>query len=389
MTVNEIRQQRAEHWERMKSFLNSHQTKDGRLSVDDTATYENMEAKMKEFDAAVHRAEEAERIEAELRKPVTSPLTGTPGGKSGSGRASDEYNSAFLNYIRSRVASNALQVGTDSEGGYLVPVEFEKMLYAARDKVDPIFRLAGRITLGSMTKDVPYVASEGAAALIAEEGAYGDTDDSFGKVTFHAYKFGRICKASEELIEDSAFDIKAHLAQSLGKAVGKCQAGYYWTGTGSSQPQGVMTAAGTGVTAAAADKITADEIIDLFYSVPQEERANASFAMNDSTVAQIRKLKLGTGEYLWKPGLDGQGDRILGKPFVTSAYIDAIGASKKVIAFGDFEAYFKIADRTGFEFRVLDQLYAANGQIGFRGRARSDSRGILASNGIKILKMHA
>ena len=390
MNINELRKQRAEHWERMKSFLNAHEQKNGTLSVDDTATYKNMEAEFDSLSEAITRAENAAQRESELNRPVTSPIVDTLSGKPGStGRGSDEYNKEFLNYIRTRRASNALQEGTSTEGGYLVPTEFEQTLYTARDSVDPIFDLAGRITLGALEKNVPYVSSEGAAALVAEEGSYGDTDDAFGQVVFHAYKFGRICKASDELISDSVFDINSYLAQSFGKSIGKAEAGYFWTGTGSSQPQGVMTAAGTGVTTAAADKITADEIIDLYYSVPEEYRTNASFAMKDTTVALIRKLKLGTGEYLWAPGLDGSPDTLMGRPLRTSANIDGVAATKKVIAFGDFEACYKIADREGFEFKILDQLYAATGQVGFRGSARSDGKGILASTGIKILKMHA
>ena len=393
MTLNEIRQKRAEHWEMMKNFLDTHEDKNGNLNADDAATYANYEKVMDDFDKAVERAQNREQREQQMGQFANKSLTGSVGGSSNTGktgRASDEYKAEFMNYIKTRRASNALQEGTSSEGGYLVPTEFERVLYSVREKVDPIFTLAGRISLGSMEKNVPYVSSEGAAALIAEEGTYGDTDDAFAQVVLHAYKFGRISKVSDELIADSAFDIMAHLAASFGRAIGKAQASYFWTGTGTAQPQGVLTAAGVGVTAAATNAITADEIIDLYYSVPEEYRANAHFAMNDTTVKAIRKLKLsGTGEYLWTPGLNGEADKILGKPFHTSANIPALAANKEVVAFGDFEACYKIADRQGFEFKVLDQLYAATGQVGFRGSARSDGKGILASTGIKVLKTKA
>jgi len=390
MTIIELRQQRAGHWEKMKNFLNTHEQSNGTLNADDTATYENMEAEMQRLDEAINRAEAAAERERQLNQPVNQPILSGFGGESRIGRASDEYKGEFLNYIRTRRASNALQEGTDSEGGYLVPTEFERTLYAAREKVDPIFSLAGRITLGALEKNVPYVASEGAAALIAEEGAYGETDDSFAQVVFHAYKFGRICKASDELIQDSVFDIMSHLAESFGRATGKKQAEYFWNGTGTAQPEGVLTAAGTGVTAAATAAITADELIDLFYSLPEEYRAGANWAMNDATVKAIRKLKLtGTGEYLWSPGLNGEPSTILGKPLHTSENIPTLAANKAVVAFGDFASCYKIADRSGFNFKVLDQLYAANGQIGFRGDMRSDGRGILAATGIKVLKTKA
>lgn len=390
MTVIELRQQRAQHWEAMKDFLNKHEQKNGTLSVDDTATYENMEAELDRLNAAIDRAEKAEKLDAQMQKATSKPLTGDPGKSAiDTGRGSEAYKKAFLNFLRTRRASNALQEDTNSEGGYLVPVEFERTLFEARDKVDPIFSLAGRLSLGAKEKNVPYVSTIPTAALIAEEGTYGTSDAAFGQVVLRAYKFGVMTLASEELLNDSAFDLMGFLANVIGKAIGKAEAGYFWTGTGTSQPQGVMAAAGSGVTTALANKITADELIDLFYSVPEEYRSTATWAMNGSTVKELRKLKLGTGEYLWSPGFSGEPSTILGRPLVTSDKIDTIAATKKVIAFGDFNECYKIADRQGVELKVLNELYAATGQIGFRGSARTDGKGILASTGIKVLTMHS
>ena len=390
MTLNEIRQKRAEHWEMMKNFLDSHEQKNGTLNADDTATYENYEAEMQRYDEAVKRAENAQARETALNKPANKPLVGDVGGEAKDGRASDEYKTNFMNYIRTKGATNALQEGVSADGGYLVPVEFERVLYEVRDSVDPIFELAGRISLGALEKNVPYIASEGAAALIAEGGAYSDTDDHFGNVLFHAYKFGRIIKVTDELISDSVFDIYTYAARSLGRSIGKGEAPYLWTGTGTNQPQGVLTAADLGVTTNATNAITADEVIDLYYSLKDEYRRDATWAMNESTVKAIRKLKAtGTGEYLWAPGFNSAPDTILGRPLRTSANIPAIAADTKIMAFGDFSSGYKIADRQGFEFKILDQLYAANGQIGFRGAARMDGKGVLAGEAIKVLKTKA
>lgn len=389
MNITELMARRAKAWDECKAFLESHRNENGCLSAEDDAIYTNMLDSVDKIENEIHRAEDIEKRDAAMAEPTSKPLTSGVKTEAKEGRASDEYKKEFLNYVKTRKASNALQEDTNSEGGYLVPQEFERTLYVARNKVDPIFTLAGKISLGSKEKAVPYVASEGAAALIAEEGSYGDTDDAFGQVVFRAYKFGRICKVSDELIADSAFDILAHLAASFGRAIGKCEAGYFWTGTGSSQPQGVLTAAGTGVTTAATGTITADEVIDLYYSVPEEYRANASFVFNNATLKYIRKLKNGDGQYLWAPGFAGQPDTLLGKPVYTSTNIPTISAGAKVGAFGDFEACYKIADRQGFTTKILNELYAANGQVGFRGEGRSDGKGILASTGIMVLKMHS
>lgn len=388
MTIAELNAKKAKVWNDAKDFLEKNRDENGIVSEENGAIYDDMLKTIDKLENEVSRMNEMEKREMAMNEPTTEPIINTVKMDSkATGRASDEYKKAFNTYIRTKRASDALQEDTASEGGYLVPVEFERVLYKARDKVDPIFALAGKISLGSATKNVPYVASEGAAALIAEEGTYGDTDDSFGQVVFHAYKFGRICKASEELIADSAFSIEGHLAESFGRAIGKAEAGYFWTGTGTNQPQGVLTGASVGVTTAANNKITADELIDLYYSVPEQYRANAVWVFNDATVKEIRKLKDGNGNYLWIPGLQGQPDTLMGKPLHTSTNIDTIASSKIVGCFGDLSLY-KIADRSGFEFRVLNELYAANGQVGFRGTGRTDGR-LIISEGIKTLKMHA
>ena len=387
MTVAELNAKKAKIWNDAKAFLDSHRDENGIVSEEDGKEYDAMINTIDNLEKEVSRMNEMEARDMAMNQNTTTPIVNAVKMDKATGRSSEEYNKAFNTYIRTKRASDALQEDTNSEGGYLVPVEFERVLYKARDKVDPIFALAGKITLGSLTKNVPYVASEGAAALIAEEGSYGDTDDSFGQVTFHAYKFGRICKASEELIADSAFSIEGHLAESFGRAIGKAEASYFWKGTGSSQPQGVLTGASVGITTATTNKITADEIIDLYYSVPEQYRDNAVWVFNDATIKEIRKLKDGNGNYLWVPGLQGQPDTIMGKPVHTSVNIDTIAAGKVVGCFGDLSLY-KIADRSGFEFRVLNELYAANGQVGFRGTGRTDGRLIIAE-GIKTLKMHA
>lgn len=389
MTKTELQVKRAKAWDDCKAFLESHRNDNGVLTAEDNATYNEMVAVVDSIGAEIERMEAIENRDREMLGSGKIIVPNPDDGKPVNARESAEYAKAFLSYVRTKKASNALQEDTNSEGGYLVPVEFERVLYAARDKVDPIFSLAGKLNLSAKEKNVPYIASEGAAALIAEEGSYGDTDDAFGQVTFHAYKFGRICKASDELIADSAFDIVGHLAGSFGRAIGKAEAGYFWTGTGSSQPQGVMAAAGTGVTTAAANKITADEIIDLYYSLPEEYRNGAVFVFNDATVKEIRKLKDGNGQYIWAPGFNGQPDTLLGKPLHTSAYIDTIAATKKVGVFANLAECYKIADRSGFEFKILNELYAANGQVGFRGTGRTDGRALFGSTGIKALVMHA
>ena len=150
----------------------------------------------------------------------------------------------------------------------------------------------------------------------------------------------------------------------------------------------VDAGAETGITAASATAITADELIDLFYSLKSPYRRNAVWVLNDSTIKAIRKLKDSNGQYLWQPSLTaGTPDTILGRPVRTSAYMPAIAASAKTIAFGDF-SYYWIADRQGRSFKRLNELYAANGQVGFLASQRVDGKLIL-SEAIKVLAQKA
>lgn len=387
MTINELRAKRACAWDDAKAFLEAHRNENSVLSEKDDATYAKMVDIVDALDKEIDRFEKAEARDKKMSAPVTEPLVSdvhTSDEKEGT--ASDEYKKSFKNYIQKK-AHNALQEGTDTEGGYLVPVEFEKTLIESRDKVDPIFADAGKITLGSHEKNVPVVASTGAAALIDEEGSYPDTDDSFSQVVFKAHKFGRITKASEELVADAVFDIESYLGKSLGTSIGKCQAGYYWTGSGTGQPQGVCTGATVGVTTASATKITADEIIDLYYSLPEQYRANATWYFSDSTIKAIRKLKDANGQYLWVPGIaSSEPATLLGKPVKTSEYIEEIATGKVVGVFGDLKEAYKIADRQGVNFMRMNEHYATTGQVGFRANARSDGH-IINTEAVKSIKM--
>ena len=144
----------------------------------------------------------------------------------------------------------------------------------------------------------------------------------------------------------------------------------------------------SGVTAASATAITADELISLVYSLKAPYRSKAKFLMNDATVAAIRKLKDLNGVYVWQPALTaGEPDRLLGYPLYTSPKVPTMAAGARAIAFGDFSCYW-IADRAGRTIKRLNELYATNGQVGFTCTERVDGTLIL-SEGIKILDMKA
>lgn len=394
MTILELREKRAKAWEAAKAFLDTHRNDKGVLSAEDDAAYTRMEQEITDLGKEISRMERREALDAQLNLPVNQPLTGKPlNGRetAKTGRATDEYRTNFWNMMRSKTpmpaVMNSLQIGTDSEGGYLVPDEYERTLVEALEEENVFRQLAKVIRTSSGDRKIPVVATKGTASWIDEEGAYLESDDSFGQVSIGAYKVGTMIKVSEELLNDSVFDLEAYISREFARRIGAKEEEAFFTGDGSGKPLGVLAATGgaeTGVTAASATAITADELIDLFYSLKAPYRRNAVWVLNDSTIKAIRKLKDNQGQYLWQPSLTaGAPDLLLGKPVRTSAYMPAIAADAKTIAFGDF-SYYWIADRQGRSFKRLNELYAATGQVGFLASQRVDGKLVLPE-AIKVL----
>jgi len=397
--INDMRAQRAKTWEQAKAFLDAKRNEKGILGAEDTATYERMEKEIVDLGHEIERQERVEAFERELNAHVGSPITSrpenAPKAEKKAGRASQEYRSAFWNHMRRQgnefEVKNALQVGTDTEGGYLVPDEFERTIVESL-KDENIFRsIAHLIQTASGDRKIPISTSKGEAAWIDEEGTYPESDDSFGQVTISAYKLGTIIKVSEELINDSVFDIESYIATEFARRIGAKEEAAFFTGDGSGKPLGILAATGgaqVGVTAASATALTCDEVIDLYHALRSPYRKDAVWLTNDATIKAIRKLKDGNGQYIWQPSLVAkEPDTILGRPVRTSAYMPEIASGAKTVAFGDF-SYYWIADRQGRTFKRLGELFAPTGQVGFLGSQRVDGRLILGE-AVKVLVQKA
>ena len=391
MTVNELRAMRAKAWESAKNFLDSHRNENGMLSLEDTKIYEEMEAKIVNLSKEIERQEKMDAMEREMAMPVNTPITSKPENtkmEEKKGRASDAYKKAFWNGMRSKYASvsNVLSEGTDSEGGYLVPDEYENTLVQALEGENVIRGRSHVITTSSGTHKIPVVASKGEASWIDENGAYPEDDDTFAQVNIDAHKIGTIIKVSEELLNDSAFNLESYFAQEFGRRIGTKEEEAFINGNGSSKPTGILTSAEVGVTTASDKTITADELIDLFYSLKGVYRRNAVWVLNDTTVKAIRKLKDNNGQYIWQPALkDGDHDTLLGRPILTTGAMPEIAADAKPVIFGDL-SYYWIGDRQGVTFKRLNERYADMGQVGFLASKRVDGKLVLPE-AIKVLKM--
>lgn len=388
MTLLEMIDKRNQAWNAAKSFVESRRGKDGLLSAEDAKTYSEMEQKVRDYGAEIERLQAMDAVEAEMSKPLNAPLTAKPmvnkDEPKKTGRASDEYKKGMLTALRSnfKQISNVLQEGVDADGGYLVPEEMDSRLIEKLTEDNIVRRLATTITTSGDHK-INIAASDPAAAWIEEGGALDFGDAKFAQILLDAHKLHVAVKITEELLYDNAFNLESHIIKKFGEALANAEEDAFLNGDGTGKPTGIFDATGGGTVAKTVSTVKTDDIIDLIYALKRPYRKNAVFIMNDKTIAGIRKLKDGNGQYLWQPSNQaGEPDRICGYTVYTSTY-----APEDAIAFGDF-SYYNIGDRGTRSFAELRELFAGNGMIGYVAKERVDGKLVLPE-AVQILKISA
>lgn len=388
MTINELREARNKAWQGAKAFVESKRDKDGLLSAEDAAAYADMEKKIKDYSAEIERMEQMEAMENELSKPVNTPIVAKPMTADGkekpkTGRASDEYREGMLKALRSnfKQVSNILQEGVDADGGYLVPEEYDSRLIDVLTE-ENIMRGLGHTITTSGEHKINIAATKPAAAWIEEGGALTFGDATFSQILLDAHKLHVAIKVTEELLYDNAFGLENYIITEFGKALANAEEDAFLNGDGSGKPTGLFAAIGGGTVAGTLSAaIKSDDMLDLVYALKRPYRKNASFIMNDKTLAQLRKLKDNNGAYIWQPSYQaGEPDKVLGYAVHTSAY-----APENAIAFGDY-SYYNIGDRGTRSFKQLNELFAGNGMIGYVAKERVDGKLILPE-AVQILKL--
>lgn len=384
MTINELREKRNTAWNAAKAFLDSHRTEKGTLTAEDDATYTKMEQDIVDLGKEIARLERQEALDAELSKPVNTPLTSKPASSPSqdtkTGRASDAYKAGMLTALRSnfKQISNVLQEGVDADGGYLVPDEYDHRLVDVLTEENIMRKLGHKITTSGEHK-INIAATKPAAAWIEEGGALSFGDATFDQILLDAHKLHVAIKVTEELLYDNAFNLESYIIDMFGKALANAEEDAFLNGSGVGQPLGLFAATGGGTAAISTASITSDDVIKLVYALKRPYRKNAKFIMNDQTIASIRQLKDNNGAYMWQPSLiAGEPDKLLGYDVYTSPFCPA-----GKIAFGDY-SYYNIGDRGTRSFKQLTELFAGNGMIGYVAKERVDGKLIL-SEAVQIL----
>lgn len=283
----------------------------------------------------------------------------------------------------------AQAVGTGSAGGYLIPQGFSEELETSL-KAFGGMRQAARAFPTPSGNDIPWPTVDDTAntgELLAENTGAASQDVAFGQVILKAYKYSsKVVLVPIELLQDSYFDIGALLRDLLTTRIGRITNTHFTTGTGTGQPKGVVTEAGSGKvgTTGQTTSVIYDDIIDLEHSIDPAYRAGALYMMADSSLKVVKKLKDTQGRPLWWPGLGAgsladraNGPTLNGYSYVINQDVAAMGANAKSILFGDFQKYI-VRDVMAISLLRLEERYAELGQVGFIAFSRHDGRAINA-----------
>jgi len=283
----------------------------------------------------------------------------------------------------------AMGVATGPTGLYGVPNELMRPLevalltFGGMRQVATIIRTDTGATLPiPMTNDTTNVGE-----IVAENTTVSSQDLALTQLNLGAYKYSsKMVLVSVELMQDNAINLATFLGEALGTRIGRITNNHFTTGTGTGQPNGIVTGATVGKTSATSQQtsILVDDLIDLEHSVDPAYRVAAKFMMHDSTLKAIKKLKDTSGRPLFLAGIStGTPDTILGYPFQINQSMGVLGTTIKSILFGALDKYI-IRDVRAVELLRLDERFAEFGQVAFLAFARFD--GALMNAGTNPVK---
>lgn len=312
-----------------------------------------------------------------------------------------EYRSAFRNYLRKgmdagleQLQLKALSVGTDTEGGYLVPNQMADIITQVVFESSPLRQLATVETISSDALDLIEDTGEMTAEWVSETGARNETANPlFGRNQIDTHEMHAQPKATQKLIDDASIDIEGWIARKVAEKFGRLEATAFVSGDGTGKPKGILSyTAGTAwgqveqVNSGTSAVVTADSLIRLYYALKDEYAKQASFLMHRTTAQAVRLLKEATtNQYLWQPGLAaGTPDTLMGVPVVLAADMPVPAASSLSVAVGDFKRGYLIVDRVGI--RTLRDPYTAKPFVKFYTTKRVGGA-VVNSEAIKLLKL--
>lgn len=396
MTSVEMLQKRKALYDQLLD-INKRQDESGNLTSDDNAQWERLNGEVDALTESIERARKIEDIQAQEAQERAQEQETQERAK----KDNVTYGAAFRSWVQQKDLTpeerSILKRGTDSQtvgapehGGRLVPDEWASNILKYMKYYSGALEAADIVTTAGGNKMYFPVVDETAVkgSLITETTADTVSDVTWTLKEMDAYVYSSgLMKVSYELLQDNEYNIEGHLQELAAERLGRIANEHLTTGTGSSQPNGLVTGSTLGKTAAAVAAVTRDEIVDLVHSLDiAYRRRGAQFMLNDATLAAIKKLTVGSADDrpLWQPSIrEGEPDRIEGYSYIINNDMATLATGNKTILFGDF-SQFKVRMVRGIEWKVLTERYAETRQNGYFAFNRWDSE-LLDTSAVKHL----
>lgn len=416
MTPKEIREKIANLWEQQKALLQAARDGGRDLTAEESAVYDRREAEMDRLDADLIRAEKHEARDAAYSRVDRSGIVPRDDEPSGD-EANAEYARVFKSFLRDGAAElnaeeravlrqgfvdgkefrNAAGVGTGAAGGYAVPPGFRDAFIETLKYYGPMLQLAE--TLEPETgANLPWPTNDdtgNVGAILAENTQVTEQDVTLGTASIDAFMYtSKLVRVSYQLLQDRP-DFDTWLARKLGERIGRILNQHFTTGTGTAQPDGIVTSATVGVTGTGSFATTGGvayaDLIDLLESIdPAYGAADGLRWMMHQTVRRaMRKLADSQGRPIWEPSLQaGSPDSLLGYPIAINNDMPALAVSSKSLLFGNIrEAYVVRLVRELTTLRLTER-YADYLQVGFLGFERADGT-MQNANAVRVFQTTA
>jgi HK97 family phage major capsid protein len=384
--IKGLRERRGNVWEQAKTVADRAADESRDFSGEEQKTWDSLNAELDRLDQRIKSAIEGEQRAKDIEDSYTK-LEGKPRVDGRGGDQPGEFAEQLRAFMAGKsghafevnpgpVNFRALSKLTAAAGLNTVSTSFYDRLISHLIETASILQAGATVmqTGGGESIQVPKTTAHSTAAIITEGAAIGASDPTFGQVTLGAYKYGLLIQVSRELISDTGADLEGYLSMQAGRALGNAFGAHAITGTGTGMPRGITIDSTLGVTTgtAVAGVPTADNLIDLYYSVipPYRNSPNAAWITKDATVAVLRKLKDTTGQYLWQPGLaSGVPDTFLGKQVITDPGVAGTAVNAKSVIFGDISQYF-VRMVNGVRFERSDDYAFNTDLVTFRALLR-------------------
>jgi HK97 family phage major capsid protein len=379
---------RARAWEEAKSLLDHAATENRDLSAEENEKYNKINAELE------NRAKVIETIKADQEREMRAmeAMKGLENQARPEEVSASTKNDAdaIRSLARGDIRSYDFEKRDVTKGstGSPVPTSFYNQVLLVARHVGPMLETSTILnTAGGENLQIPSLSTYSTGTVTTEGNAIGESDPVFNEfVTLNAYKYSFLTQVSRELIEDSGVDILGFLATQTGNAMGYAINNALTVGTGTVQPNGIVTRAGSAVTGTSLNP-TADNLIDLVYSVDTAGRRlpGTGFQMNATSIASVRKLKDNAGQYLFTPSLSADArDMLLGYPIFENPAMATAASAVKPVIFGHLPSYY-VRQVGGLRLDRSDDFAFSSDLVTFRATFRVDGNLIQTSH-VKYFK---